>query len=626
MMSEVLQRLHHLEKQPVQPPLQPPPLLPTPSSTQTHHNASPSTPTFQPSQPTTPITLQPPPQTFTAMAPSTQLRMPKLEIPVFSGANPLSWLFQIERFFLYHNTPLDHRLSVASFYMSGTTLQWFHWLYNTNQLTTWADFTAALNNRFGPSNFLNYEASLFKLKQSSSLEQYIEDFEALSTRTTGLSQLNLLNCFISGVKDDIQRELLLLRPQTLREAMGMAKVVNDKLAAAKPIPSKFTPRFNPTPNLISQPKPTTTTPTPPLPIRRLTPVEMRARREKGLCYNCDDKFVPGHKCNRTRQFLCLTVDDDDINHDLLTLEGPPTHEPPLLETPTETPAPDLIPAISLHAFAGHEAPMALRLEGSIAGSKVIVLVDGGSTHNFIQARIARFLNLPIQPAPSMTVTVGNGDSLHCAGFCKNVSLSLGSFDCTLDLHVLSLYGADVVLGVQWLKSLGRTTFDYNDLYLEFFRGSDCYRLMGLRPSSCMQLFFAQLQKITKSNGVAGFFHLSLSENSQPPTTVNPTIPPELAPLLKEFSAIFAPPVGLPPTRPTDHTIPLLPGSHPVNVRPYRYPHFQNLRLKSSSNKCLRMASFGLVLVHSPLSGLVGEKERRHMAFLRRLSCPQCHYS
>lgn len=31
---------------------------------------------------------------------------------------------------------------------------------------------------------------------------------------------------------------------------------------------------------------------------------------------------------------------------------------------------------------------------------------------------------------------------------------------------------------------------------------------------------------------------------------------------------------MPPKRPFDHRIHLLPGSKPVNVRPYRYPYFQ----------------------------------------------------
>lgn len=36
---------------------------------------------------------------------------------------------------------------------------------------------------------------------------------------------------------------------------------------------------------------------------------MRARREKWLCYNCDEKYVRGHKCNW--RFLLLIKEDDE---------------------------------------------------------------------------------------------------------------------------------------------------------------------------------------------------------------------------------------------------------------------------------------------------------------------------
>jgi hypothetical protein len=42
-------------------------------------------------------------------------------------------------------------------------------------------------------------------------------------------------------------------------------------------------------------------------------------------------------------------------------------------------------------------------------------------------------------------------------------------------------------------------------------------------------------------------------------------------LLLRFEGLFATPEGLPPSRPCDHRIHLLPGFTPVVVRPYRYP-------------------------------------------------------
>lgn len=141
-----------------------------------------------------------------------------------------------------------------------------------------------------PSSFVNHKASLFKLKQSSTLSAYLQDFECLSTRVTNLNQQSLLNCFLSGLWDEIQRELYLLKPQSLHDAMGMAKLVEDKYNTGH----SSVPRF-----LFPLPSPITLTPIgqrlPTLPIKLLTPAEMAARREKGLCFNCDSKFVPGHK-------------------------------------------------------------------------------------------------------------------------------------------------------------------------------------------------------------------------------------------------------------------------------------------------------------------------------------------
>jgi hypothetical protein len=39
---------------------------------------------------------------------------------------------------------------------------------------------------------------------------------------------------------------------------------------------------------------------------------MQERKERGLCYNCDEKFQPGHKCSRPRLFLLEGVELDEL--------------------------------------------------------------------------------------------------------------------------------------------------------------------------------------------------------------------------------------------------------------------------------------------------------------------------
>ncbi|PNX69498.1 hypothetical protein L195_g064462, partial [Trifolium pratense] len=63
------------------------------------------------------------------------------------------------------------------------------------------------------------------------------------------------------------------------------------------------------------------------------------------------------------------------------------------------------------------------------------------------------------------------------------------------------------------------------------------------------------------------------DNSAPHPGLPSNLPEELHQLLLKFLDVFATPSGLPPPpQLQNHAIPLLEGSNPVKVRPYRYPH------------------------------------------------------
>lgn len=38
-------------------------------------------------------------------------------------------------------------------------------------------------------------------------------------------------------------------------------------------------------------------------FKKLSPAEMKERRDKGLCYNCDEKYSPGNHCKMQRVYL-----------------------------------------------------------------------------------------------------------------------------------------------------------------------------------------------------------------------------------------------------------------------------------------------------------------------------------
>ena len=55
----------------------------------------------------------------------------------------------------------------------------------------------------------------------------------------------------------------------------------------------------------------------PIPLRRLFPTKLASRRDKGLCFTCNEKYHRGHKC-LSREFLLIRDEDDTPYEDNMT--------------------------------------------------------------------------------------------------------------------------------------------------------------------------------------------------------------------------------------------------------------------------------------------------------------------
>lgn len=66
----------------------------------------------------------------------------------------------------------------------------------------------------------------------------------------------------------------------------------------------------------------------------------------------------------------------------------------------------------------------------------IILIDGGSTHNFIQDRVVKLFGLQVSHTLKIQVIVGNGDKLQCNSFCYNALVTLGNTQFFIDFYVL----------------------------------------------------------------------------------------------------------------------------------------------------------------------------------------------
>ena len=107
------------------------------------------------------------------------------------------------------------------FHMKGETPSWFKWLHENNLITDWTSFTRALELRFGPSTYTNHQAELFKLQLTTTISDYQSRFEKLCNCIVGLTPNIILNCFISGLQPEIRKELSILNPYSVSQAIGL---------------------------------------------------------------------------------------------------------------------------------------------------------------------------------------------------------------------------------------------------------------------------------------------------------------------------------------------------------------------------------------------------------------------
>ncbi|XLR59819.1 hypothetical protein S83_010491 [Arachis hypogaea] len=231
-------------------------------------------------------------------------------------------------------------------------------------------------------------------------------------------------------------------------------------------------------------------------------------------------------------------------------------------------------------------PETIRIVGTCEGNPVMVLVDGGSTHNFMKSATARKVGLPITQVPQLNVYVGNGECIGCVSKCNQVPLHMQGFGFRLETFILDIKGADIVLGVQWLMQLGDVTMNYLNLTMEFVVGGQTVKLQGERLFQPGAIGGRTLNKMVTADVIASFIHLRVLEPNELEATPEQQ-DQQVQQVLEEYQEVFQEPTELPPPREIEHQIHLQQGADPVNVRPYRYPHHQKEEIEKLVEEMLQ---------------------------------------
>ncbi|KAJ7015042.1 hypothetical protein NC653_004358 [Populus alba x Populus x berolinensis] len=227
----------------------------------------------------------------------------KLNFSKFSGEDPIRWIYKFEQYFEYNNGPL-----------------------------TWEEFTKTILRRFGPTNFEDPSKALSRLRQTTTIAAYQEEFEKLSHQVDGLPETFLIGCFIAGLRDDIRLDVKIKHPTILFDTIGVVRLIEERNQLQKRVTHPY------------QIQPTATT-------------------AKTSMSNTVE-FIPGHRCQRPQLFMICDTNDQDSMEQSELLQVAEDQKAAVLE-------------ISFHAIAGTAHPQTLWVMGRLRSKEVMVTVANG---------------------------------------------------------------------------------------------------------------------------------------------------------------------------------------------------------------------------------------------------------
>lgn len=212
---------------------------------------------------------------------------------------------------------------------------------------------------------------------------------------------------------------------------------------------------------------------------------MDEKRANGLCYYCDEKYTAEHKCSRRKQLFILEL-EEELEDSLWEDE---------LEESENSEESALNPQFSVHALNGTSNYRTMRVKGAVKGKMVHILIDSGSTHNFMDLVVAKKLGCRLKTIPSFVVSVEDGSKVHSSVMTVGVTWKMQGVDFKADMLVIPLGGADLVLNIQWLITLGDIRWNFKQLKMEFQIGGRKVSLKGSQPGAFKVVADVRMQKV-----------------------------------------------------------------------------------------------------------------------------------
>lgn len=412
------------------------------------------------------------------------------------------WIYRCEQFFLLDNTVPEMKVHLASLHMEGKALQWHHNYIRSryDQFSTWPEYIVDISARFGRL-YDDPLADLVNLKQAEPVTDFLDKFECALTRLS-LSSEHALSIFLANLFPHLQMHVRQFNPRTLSKVARLAKLYESYLQLAPKIPQTFhkhntysKPNQNTSPLLPTpfqskapQNKPLTITPGNEKITKKYSFEEIQERKNKGLCMFCEEQYTPGHHLKHKKaQIYVMECEDDNVDDELES--GPTVLEDRIHEIFSKD------PHISINALNGFVNFNCIRIQGLLHKRNIYILIDPGSTLNFIVEKTAKLLNCALEPVSPLTVSAVGGSKMISEFFCRNLSWSMQGHMYTDEVRTVPLDYCDLVVGIQWLISMGPILWDFVNMIMEFKVNGEPRLLKGTSNQGCKIIKRKSLDKV-----------------------------------------------------------------------------------------------------------------------------------
>ena len=249
---------------------------------------------------------------------------------------------------------------------------------------------------------------------------------------------------------------------------------------------------------------------------------------------------------------------------------------------------DPVESISAHAMDSSEL---IRIRGYVNRYPAIVMVDGGSTGNFIDSKYVQEYQLHKHKlGEAKAVRLADGSTHLCRSYVT-CYVRMGTLKQLITLNVIPLDGYDAILGIPWLR-LNNPEFNWEAGVVSVNidgRLIELPKYIGNEARDSMLVSSLQFKRLVSQPQVEfGMLFINEIDDSEKRESGVARVDPRIKAVLEEYKDVFPDdlPSGLPPTRDIDHKIEIIPGSAPPVRAPYRMSVPELDELKKQLNDLL----------------------------------------